>query len=102
MATRKVRIKKLNVKLPLEIITEEDLGESDYHALTQELQLATGVDAAEEGVRTLESRAIHVTPLLLITFPSSHTALQCSLAVQPCIDSLAASSVSCSCSLKLD
>lgn len=61
MATRKVRVKKLNVKLGLDVLTEDEIDASEYHALTQELQVATGVDAAEEGVRT-ESRETHVTP----------------------------------------
>ncbi|CAN8095810.1 unnamed protein product [Discula destructiva] len=49
MATRKVRVKKLNVKLGLDVLTEDEIDASEYHALTQELQVATGVDAAEEG-----------------------------------------------------
>lgn len=69
MATRKVRVKKLNVKLGLDVLTEDEIDASEYHALTQELQVATGVDAAEEGVRTSpESRAFHVTPLAFTTY----------------------------------
>lgn len=52
MATRKVRVKKLNVKQPLDILTEDEIDASEYHSLTQELQVATGVEQAEENVRT--------------------------------------------------
>lgn len=54
MAThgRKVRIKKLNPKQPLDVLKEEDIDASEYHSLTQELSVATGVDQGEENVRT--------------------------------------------------
>ncbi|KAJ4424644.1 Enhancer of polycomb-like protein 1 [Gnomoniopsis sp. IMI 355080] len=48
MATRKVRVKKLNPKAPLDVLTEDEIDASEYAALTQELSVATGVDAAEE------------------------------------------------------
>lgn len=69
MATRKVRVKKLNPKLPLDVLTEDEIDASEYAALTQELSVATGVDAAEEKVRMLESRAIHVTSLASLPLP---------------------------------
>lgn len=69
MATRKVRVKKLNPKLPLDVLTEDEIDPSEYAALTQELSIATGVDAAEEKVRT-ESRASHVTPSPNLTYLS--------------------------------
>lgn len=52
MAPRTVRVKKLNVKLGLDVLTEDEIDASEYQAITQDLQVATGVDAAEEGVRT--------------------------------------------------
>ncbi|KUI57899.1 Enhancer of polycomb-like protein 1 [Cytospora mali] len=48
MATRKVRVKKLNVKQPLSILKEEEIDRTEYEHLTQELQVATGVEAGEE------------------------------------------------------
>ncbi|KAK7749902.1 Enhancer of polycomb-like protein 1 [Cytospora paraplurivora] len=48
MATRKVRVKKLNVKQPLSILREDEIDRTEYEHLTQELQVATGVEAGEE------------------------------------------------------
>lgn len=62
MATRKVRVKKLNTKQPLDVLIESEIDANEYQSLTQELSIATGVDQAEENVRT-KSRAYHVTPL---------------------------------------
>lgn len=52
MATRKVRVKKLNTKQPLDVLTEDEIDANEYHSLTQELSIATGVEQAEENVRT--------------------------------------------------
>lgn len=53
MATRKVRVKKLNTKQPLDVLIEDEIDASEYQSLTQELSIATGVEQAEENVRTL-------------------------------------------------
>lgn len=52
MATRKVRVKKLNTKQPLDVLIEDEIDASEYQSLTQELSIATGVEQAEENVRT--------------------------------------------------
>lgn len=51
MNSRKIRIKKLNVKQPLSILKEDEIDATEYESLTQELQVATGVEAGEENVR---------------------------------------------------
>lgn len=61
MATRKVRIKKLNPKQPLDILTQDEFDASEYESMVQELSIATGVEQGEENVRTT-SRASHVMP----------------------------------------
>lgn len=48
MNSRKIRIKKLNVKQPLSILKEDEIDATEYESLTQELQVATGVEAGEE------------------------------------------------------
>lgn len=58
MATRKVRVKKLNPKQPLDILTEDEIDATEYHSLVQELSIATGVEQGEENVRTSH---VHVT-----------------------------------------
>ncbi|KAK5656146.1 hypothetical protein OQA88_4906 [Cercophora sp. LCS_1] len=48
MATRKVRYKKLNVKTPLPVLREDQVDAGEYESLTNESQIATGVEHAEE------------------------------------------------------
>ncbi|KAL2753875.1 hypothetical protein ACRALDRAFT_1062853 [Sodiomyces alcalophilus JCM 7366] len=55
MSTRKVRVKKLNVKTPLPVLREDDIDPSEYESLTTESQIATGVEAAEETEYHLQS-----------------------------------------------
>jgi enhancer of polycomb-like protein len=52
MATRKVRYKKLNIKTPLPVLTEDQLDSTEYEAITAETRIATGVEQAEENVST--------------------------------------------------
>lgn len=72
MATRKVRVKKLNTKQPLDVLTEDEIDASEYQSLTQELSIATGVEQAEENVRT-KSRAAHVTRLPTLTLSRAYS-----------------------------
>jgi enhancer of polycomb-like protein len=53
MATRKVRYKKLNVKTPLPVLREDQIEASEYESLTNETQIATGVESIEEKVSFL-------------------------------------------------
>jgi hypothetical protein len=56
MATRKVRYKKLSVKTLLGVLREEQIDPAEYESLTNEAQIATGVEQAEENVsRNLSS-----------------------------------------------
>jgi len=50
MATRKVRYKKLNPKTVLPVFREDQIDPSEYESLTNEAQIATGVEQAEENV----------------------------------------------------
>jgi enhancer of polycomb-like protein len=50
MATRKVRYKKLSVKTPLTVLREDQIDPTEYESLTNEGQIATGVEQAEENV----------------------------------------------------
>ena len=50
MATRKVRVKKLSTKTPLPVLREDQIEASEYESLTSEIQIATGVEQAEENV----------------------------------------------------
>jgi len=50
MATRKVRYKKLNIKTPLPVLREDQVDPTEYESLTNESQIATGVEQAEEAV----------------------------------------------------
>lgn len=50
MATRKVRYKKLNIKTPLPVLREDQIDPSEYESLTNDGQIATGVEQAEENV----------------------------------------------------
>jgi hypothetical protein len=50
MATRKVRVKKLSVKTLLPVLREDQIDPSEYESLTTEIQIATGVEQAEENV----------------------------------------------------
>jgi hypothetical protein len=63
MATRKVRYKKLSVKTLLGVLREEQIDPAEYESLTNEAQIATGVEQAEENVsRNLSSsRMGHVS-----------------------------------------
>ncbi|RDA85086.1 hypothetical protein CP532_3093 [Ophiocordyceps camponoti-leonardi (nom. inval.)] len=55
MSSRKVRIKKLNVKTTLPVLREDQIDPSEYGALTTESQIATGVEQAEENEYHLQS-----------------------------------------------
>ncbi|KAG5973286.1 Enhancer of polycomb-like protein 1 [Claviceps cyperi] len=48
MSSRKVRVKKLSVKTALPVLREDQIDPSEYEALTTEIQIATGVEHAEE------------------------------------------------------
>lgn len=50
MSSRKVRVKKLNVKTTLPVLREDQIDPNEYEALTTDNQIATGVDQAEENV----------------------------------------------------
>ena len=50
MATRKVRYKKLNTKTLLPVLREDQIDPNEYESLTNEQQIATGVEQAEENV----------------------------------------------------
>jgi hypothetical protein len=50
MATRKVRYKKLSVKTLLSVLREDQIDPTEYESLTNEAQIATGVEQAEENV----------------------------------------------------
>lgn len=50
MSSRKVRVKKLSVKTALPVLREDQIDPSEYEALTTEIQIATGVEHAEEKV----------------------------------------------------
>lgn len=50
MATRKVRYKKLSVKTPLPVLREDQIDPTEYESLTNEAQISTGVEQAEENV----------------------------------------------------
>ncbi|KAK4191385.1 enhancer of polycomb-like-domain-containing protein [Podospora australis] len=55
MATRKVRYKKLNVKTILPILREAQIDPTEYESLTNEAQIATGVEQAEENEYHLQA-----------------------------------------------
>ncbi len=62
MATRKVRYKKLSVKTLLSVLREDQIDPTEYESLTNEAQIATGVEQAEENVsRSLPSAIASVT-----------------------------------------
>ncbi|KAF3760204.1 hypothetical protein M406DRAFT_348512 [Cryphonectria parasitica EP155] len=70
MATRKVRVKKLNPKQPLDVLTEDEIDATEYHSLVQELSIATGVEQGEENeyhlqqlLRTTGSKADNEIPV---------------------------------------
>lgn len=50
MSSRKVRVKKLSVKTALPVLREDEIDATEYEALTNENQIATGVEHAEEKV----------------------------------------------------
>lgn len=50
MSSRKVRVKKLNVKTTLPVLREDQIDPNEYEALTTDNQIATGVEQAEENV----------------------------------------------------
>ena len=52
-SSRKVRVKKLNVKTTLPVLREDQIDPAEYESLTTETQIATGVEAGEENVRKL-------------------------------------------------
>ncbi|KAJ9142745.1 Enhancer of polycomb-like protein [Pleurostoma richardsiae] len=55
MATRKVRFKKLNIKTLLPVLREDQINASEYESLTNETQIATGVEQAEENEYHLQA-----------------------------------------------
>ncbi|KAH6840948.1 enhancer of polycomb-like-domain-containing protein [Chaetomium sp. MPI-CAGE-AT-0009] len=55
MATRKVRYKKLSVKTLLGVLREEQIDPAEYESLTNEAQIATGVEQAEENEYHLQA-----------------------------------------------
>ncbi|KAL2162784.1 hypothetical protein VTH06DRAFT_6620 [Thermothelomyces fergusii] len=55
MATRKVRYKKLSVKTPLAVLREDQIDPGEYESLTNEAQIATGVEQAEENEYHLQA-----------------------------------------------
>ncbi|KAK4250749.1 EPL1-like protein [Corynascus novoguineensis] len=55
MATRKVRYKKLNVKTLLGVLREDQIDPAEYESLTNEAQIATGVEQAEENEYHLQA-----------------------------------------------
>ncbi|KAK4467088.1 enhancer of polycomb-like protein 1 [Cladorrhinum samala] len=55
MATRKVRYKKLNPKTVLPVFREDQIDPSEYESLTNEAQIATGVEQAEENEYHLQA-----------------------------------------------
>lgn len=55
MSSRKVRVKKLSVKTTLPVLREDQIDPSEYEALTTEIQIATGVEHAEEKEYHLQS-----------------------------------------------
>ncbi|KAM0435117.1 hypothetical protein ACHAPT_003206 [Fusarium lateritium] len=55
MSSRKVRVKKLNVKTTLPVLREDQIDPSEYEALTTENQIATGVEQAEENEYHLQT-----------------------------------------------
>ncbi|KAK4138603.1 EPL1-like protein [Trichocladium antarcticum] len=55
MATRKVRYKKLSVKTTLSVLREDQIDPSEYESLTNEAQIATGVEQAEENEYHLQT-----------------------------------------------
>ncbi|KAG6012276.1 Enhancer of polycomb-like protein 1 [Claviceps pusilla] len=57
MSSRKVRVKKLSVKTALPVLREDQIDPSEYEALTTDIQIATGVEHAEEKVNTGVSNA---------------------------------------------
>jgi enhancer of polycomb-like protein len=63
MATRKVRYKKLNSKTPLSVLREDQIDATEYESLTNEAQIATGVEQAEENVSQMLALSDHITCL---------------------------------------
>lgn len=63
MATRKVRYKKLSVKTTLAVLREDQIDPSEYESLTNEAQIATGVEQAEENVSRTSPSSRHITCL---------------------------------------
>ncbi|KAK2601931.1 Enhancer of polycomb-like protein 1 [Conoideocrella luteorostrata] len=55
MSSRKVRVKKLSIKTALPVLREDQIDPSEYEALTTEIQIATGVEHAEEKEYHLQS-----------------------------------------------
>ncbi|KAM0204503.1 hypothetical protein ACHAPA_006751 [Fusarium lateritium] len=55
MSSRKVRVKKLNVKTTLPVLREDQIDPNEYEALTTDNQIATGVEQAEENEYHLQT-----------------------------------------------
>ncbi|KAJ2900179.1 histone acetyltransferase complex component [Zalerion maritima] len=55
MTTRKVRFKKLNTKTQLPVLREDQIDPNEYESLTNEAQIQTGVEQAEENEYHLQS-----------------------------------------------
>ncbi|KAK0752078.1 EPL1-like protein [Schizothecium vesticola] len=105
MATRKVRYKKLNIKTPLPVLREDQIDPSEYESLTNDGQIATGVEQAEEneyhlqavlrGAGVAADKEIPVPPpqesvltyeeLYSRPFEETHTYIRFSQTVEECI-----------------
>ncbi|KAM4056047.1 enhancer of polycomb-like domain-containing protein [Hirsutella rhossiliensis] len=55
MSSRKVRVKKLSIKTTLPVLREDQIDPSEYEALTTDIQIATGVEQAEENEYHLQT-----------------------------------------------
>lgn len=73
MSSRKVRVKKLNVKTTLPVLREDQIDPNEYEALTTDNQIATGVEQAEENVSSfplppLMISRVHSCDMTWLTF----------------------------------
>ncbi|OTB05763.1 hypothetical protein M426DRAFT_124456 [Hypoxylon sp. CI-4A] len=55
MSTRKVRYKKLNTKTLLPVLRESEVDSNEYESMTNDSQIATGVEQAEENEYHLQA-----------------------------------------------
>ncbi len=73
MATRKVRYKKLSPKTILPILRADQADPSEYELLTNEGEIATGVEAGEQSVSFLLSPKPDISRDLPCDPPSRNT-----------------------------